>query len=159
MHGRKLMQVTMAVALVMLLAVPAAAGGAGVTSGDLATLQGGADLGFEITGRVVMRRVPGDAGKTLVVVQVRGLDPNTVYPVHVHNAPCSATPPGGGHYQDQIGGPVDPVNEIWPTVETNAAGNGLGVAVHGHRARPDAMAVVIHYPPATSIRLACADLT
>jgi hypothetical protein len=90
---------------------------------------------------------------------VRGLEANTTYPAHVHNAPCSATPPGGSHYQHQVGGPVDAVNEIWPIVTTGSAGRGFGSAWHTHRARPDAMSIVIHYPPDTSIRLACADLS
>ena len=50
------------------------------------------------------------------------------------------------------------MNEIWPVVTTNDSGRGWGSAVHRHRARPDAMAIVIHYPPDTSIRLACLDL-
>lgn len=161
MIGRRIGQLIVATALVVLAAAPAAAGegGADVASGEFSTLAGGVELGYDIDGRVVMRRVPADGGRTTVTVQVRGLDAATVYPVHVHNAPCSADPPGGSHYQHEVGGPVDAVNEIWPAVTTNAAGNGRGSASHGHWARPDAQSVVIHYPANTSIRLACADLS
>jgi Cu-Zn family superoxide dismutase len=100
----------------------------------------------------------GSDGRTLVTLRVRGLVPNTTYPTHVHNQPCSATPPGGSHYQHTLGGPVDAVNEIWPTIETNRRGAGAAFVVHGERARGDAQSIVIHYPPDTSIRLACVDL-
>ena len=130
-----------------------------VTHGDFATLPGGQDLGYSVEGRAHMVRA-GD--RTIVVVHVRGLEANTTYPTHVHNAPCAATPAGGGHYQDQIGiGPsyVNAVNEIWPVVSTNPTGRGLGYATHAHRARAQAMSIVIHYPANTTIRLACVDLT
>lgn len=159
MIGRRLIQLMMTGALVAALAGPASAGGAEVTSGEFTTLPGGTALGYEITGQVVMRRVPGEGGKTLVTVQVRGLDPSTTYPVHVHNAPCAATPAGGGHYQHVVGGAVDAVNEMWPGFTTDAAGNGHGKATHANWAGPEAMSVVIHYPPMTSTRLACADLS
>lgn len=105
-----------------------------------------------------MVRVPNGEGRTFVVARLTGLDANMTYPTHVHNTPCSAEPPGGSHYQHEIGGPVDAVNEIWPTVQSNAAGNGRGFAVHNTWPRPDAMSIVVHYPPDTSIRIACADL-
>ena len=104
-----------------------------------------------------MRRIPGEGGKTTVTVQVRGLAPNTVYPTHVHNAPCSAANPGGGHYQQDDTGLVDAVNEMWPVVTTNAAGNGHGKAKHGFWARPEAQSIVVHAPGSLT-RLACADL-
>lgn len=130
-----------------------------VTHGRFETLPGGADLGYHVRGRAKMVRVDRHAETTRVVVNLRGLDPNTTYPTHVHNKPCSATPAGGGHYQNVIGGPVDAVNETWPTVRTDAAGRGHGFAIHDAWARDDAMSIVIHYPPDTSIRLACVDLT
>lgn len=126
-----------------------------VTRGAFQTLPGGAALGYEVRGRAVMIRF-GRA--TVVSLHVRGLDARTTYPVHVHNAPCSATPPGGSHYQHEVGGPVDAINEIWPAVTTRRTGAGFGFATHGHRARADAQAIVIHNPLDTSIRLACLDL-
>ena len=129
-----------------------------VTHGPVTTLPGGTDIGYHLHGRAKMVRTDRHGGTTRVVVNVRGLDPDTTYPTHVHNQPCSATPPGGGHYQHVIGGPVDPVNEIWPTVRSDARGRGHGFAIHDEWARPDAMSIVIHYPADTSIRLACIDL-
>ena len=129
-----------------------------ITHGHVETLPGGAELGYQIRGRAKMVRSHVDVGTTTVVIRVRGLEANTSYPAHVHNQPCSATPPGGSHYQHVVGGPVDAVNEIWPTVVTDDRGHGLGVALHGERARADARSIVIHYPPNTSIRLACVDL-
>ena len=130
-----------------------------VTHGRFQPLPGGLELGIDMRGRAQMYRV-GTArdGATLVVVRVRKLAPNTTYPVHVHNQPCSATPPGGGHYQNVVGGPVDPVNEMWPVIETNRRGRGVGFAVHDARAREDAQSIVVHYPDDTSIRLGCLDL-
>lgn len=129
-----------------------------VTHGHFHTLQGGTDLGYRVSGSAVMVRSNRQGGRTTVLVAARGLDPDTTYPVHVHNQPCSATPPGGSHYQHVVGGPVDAVNEIWPAITTNRHGRGTGYATHGARARADAMSIVIHYPPNTSIRLACLDL-
>ncbi len=147
----------LALSLLVVLAAPAAAhpkDGSTITRGVFQTLPGGADLGYDIVGAAVMIR---SDDQTVVKVRVRGLDANTTYPAHVHNASCSSTPPGGGHYQHLVGGAVDAVNEIWPVVTTDDLGRGRGYAVHDHRARPDAMAIVIHYPPDTSIRLACLD--
>ena len=126
-----------------------------VTSGQFETLPGGASLGYELQGRAVMIR-SGD--ETTVRVRIKGLDANATYPTHVHNQPCSATPPGGSHYQHDVPGPVDAVNELWPTISTNRHGNGVGRATHEHRARADAQSIVVHYPSDTSIRLACVDL-
>lgn len=95
--------------------------------------------------------------RTLVGVHVRGLSGSTTYPTHVHNAPCAAPTYGGSHYQHGPSGGVSAVNEIWPTVQTNGQGNGLGLVTHAHRARPDAMSIVIHQP-GTNNRLACVDL-
>lgn len=126
-----------------------------ITTGAVANLPDGVALGYDLDGAAVMVRTPR---RTLVAIHVRGLDPSTTYPAHVHNAPCSATPAGGGHYQHEVGGPVDAVNEIWPVVTSNSRGRGHGFAAHGFRARPEAQSIVIHYPPDTSIRLACVDL-
>ena len=159
MRRRRILQVTVMMALVSTLAVPAAgAGGAQVTMGEFMTLSGGADLGYEITGHAVMVRIPSDETTTHVRVVFTGLDPSSTYKVHVHNAPCSNDPAGGGHYQNVVGGPVDAVNEIWPTVVTNKSGVGIGSAAHAAWARPGAQSVVIHWPNDSSVRLACADL-
>lgn len=134
-------------------------GRAEVTSGSFETLPGGAELGYDVRGHAVMIRSARQTGSTTVAVRVRGLEPGTVYPTHVHNQPCSATPPGGSHYQHEVGGPVDADNEMWPTITTTHRGNGFGFATHAHRARADAQSIVVHFPLDTSIRLACLDLT
>jgi hypothetical protein len=158
-NRKKIWILPLAAALVMALSAPVTAGAtetAGITKGKFVTLSGGDDLGYTVRGRAVMVRF---ADSTLVLVQVRGLDPRETYPTHVHNAPCSASPPGGSHYQHDVGGAVDNVNEIWPTITTNRRGNGFALAWHDNRVRPDAMSIVVHYPVDTSIRLACADLS
>ena len=96
MNVRRIGLAVLATALVMVggLAAPAAAATTEVTRGDFVTLPGGTGLGYDIHGIAVMRRMPGGGGTTTVNVQVSGLDPKTVYPTHVHNAPCSATPAG-----------------------------------------------------------------
>lgn len=142
--------------LLMTVAGPATARSSiDVTKGRVQTLPAGTDLGYTLTGGAVMVRF---AEATFVAIRVRGLDSSATYPTHVHNAPCSSTPPGGSHYQHAVGGGVDDTNEIWPGLESNERGSGWGTAWHGYRARPDAMAIVIHFPADTSIRLACIDL-
>ncbi len=158
MRGRTIILMA-TVAVLVAMAAPVAARGAQVTTGEFITLPNDAGVEYHIEGHAEMRRIPARGGQTRVTVHVRGLDAHQTYPAHVHNAPCSATPPGGSHYQHEVGGAVDAVNEIWPVVTTNAAGNGLGSALHGHWARPEAMSIVVHYPADTSIRLACADLS
>ena len=128
-----------------------------VTRGRFQTLPG--DHGHDVRGGAIMFRTDAGGSTTTVVVRVRGLDPDTTYRTHIHDRPCSSTPPGGGHYQHVIGGEVDAVNEIWPTITSDHHGRGLGYAVHGHRARDDAQAIVIHHPTDNSIRIACLDLT
>lgn len=160
---KALIPILLATAGLTAIATPADANGRRhreVTHGHFETLPGGADLDYHIHGRARMVRTDRDGGTTKVVVRVRGLDANTTYPTHVHNQPCSADPAGGSHYQNMIGGPVDAINEIWPTISTDDRGRGDGFAVHDAWARDDAMSIVIHRPaPNTSTRLACVDLT
>ena len=134
------------------------ASGGEVTSGVIGALPGAATVELDPAGHVHMVRLPADGGRTRVMVHVTGLAPDTSYPVHIHNASCSAAPAGGGHYQHSVGGAVDAVNEIWPVVRTNSEGVGLGMATHDHFARDDARSLIIHYPQNTAIRVACADL-
>ena len=124
------------------------------TRGTFVLLPDGA--GLNISGTAEVRRISGRG--TWASVQLTGeLQPNTIYPSHVHNANC-ATGSGGGHYAIVEGGPVDTFNEIWPTVLTSADGTvGQGKAYSRHVARYDAQSVVLH-EPSTGARLACADL-
>ena len=145
-------------AVVLAAAAPArSTEDAELTWGRFETLSAGELRGFDVRGAALMVRAPAGGGTTVVLVRVRGLHAEySTYPAHVHNAPCADG--GGGHYQHEIGGAVDAVNEIWPTVSSNGAGRGRGFAVHGNWARPDAQSIVIHDPGDTSERLACADL-
>lgn len=124
-----------------------------VAKGDFATFAAGIERNFTITGHVRLKRVP--AGKTIVVLHAKGLQPNTTYGAHVHNATCDDNQ-GGGHYQNEVGGSADIVNEIWPGFTTNADGNGSGYAANDFIARPEAQSVVIH--DTDGARIACTDL-
>lgn len=130
-----------------------AADGAQVTTGELNTFAAGLTRGYDISGRAQMVRTAD--GRTLTHVQAFGLELNTTYFVHVHNAPCAVNN-GGGHYQNAVGGPVDKVNEIWPAFTTDAGGHGNGSATNDFTARPEAQSVVIH--DTDTARIACADL-
>src|SRR5918999_592218 len=83
---------------------PALAGPAKVR-GTFQTLPDGAAMGLEIEGFATLTR--SDTGTSGKVV-VRGLEPGTTYAAHLHNAPCSAANPGGGHYMDDPAGPAQP---------------------------------------------------
>lgn len=130
-----------------------AAQGARVTQGDFHTYAAGLDRDYAVSGTARLVRTAD--GRTLAKVQAWGLAPNTTYPVHVHNAPCAVNN-GGGHYQHEVGGGVDPINEIWPGFTTDDAGHGAGKTVNDFTARPEAQAVVIH--DTDGMRIACADL-
>ncbi len=139
-----------------MLAMPmlATAAGAQVTSGDVMLTDEGALRYGEgmVSGHASMVRVP--SGKTVVDIQVKGLMAGATYPTHVHNQPCSTG--GGGHYQHEVGGAVDAVNEIWLTFTPNEAGNASADAKHAHYARPDAQSIVIH-DYSDKARIACID--
>ena len=140
--------------IIIAMAAPGAAAGAQVTRGEFHTFAAGLERGFDISGHATMRRT--SSGKTIVNVHLTGLASNTTYGSHVHNAACDVND-GGGHYQDVVGGPADPVNEIWPGFTTNSAGVGNGMAKNDFIARPEAQSVVVH--DTDGARLACADLS
>jgi Cu/Zn superoxide dismutase len=151
------------VALVTAVAMVFAAGSSAADKdkGEFVTLQAGRDAGLTIDGKAEIKRT---ADGTLVKIVVRGLQPGTTYSAHLHNAPCSADPPGGGHYRNHPQDPGAPPNELWiSSTDDPAAGitaNPGGVA-HGRGsatwvARPEAQSVVVH--GAGGARFACADL-
>jgi hypothetical protein len=129
--------------------------------GVFRTLPDGAEMGLKIKGFAVITR---SSRGTNVYALAWGLDPRTTYPSHLHNAPCSATPPGGGHYMDDPTGLPTPPNELWLSsssdetagITSNALGIAFGRGSADWVARPEAQAVVIH--AASGERLACADL-
>lgn len=136
--------------------------------GRFMTLPDGAARGLSLEGTAkLMRTKDGTRAK----VHVRGLEPGTTYAAHLHNAPCSAPNPGGGHYKDDPAGPSAPPNELWlssttdPTagITANPAGVAHGAGDAAWVARPEADSVVIHaIPPggttAGGPKIACADL-
>ena len=156
--------------IVGVVAILLASGASAATKerGTFTTLADGSAMGVALDGTAQITRT--ESG-TAVKAHVRGLEPETTYAAHLHNAPCSDPNPGGGHYQDVPGGPAAPPNELWlSSTEDPTAGitsNLAGVA-HGHGsaewvARPEAQSVVIHaIPPggttAGGPKIACADL-
>ena len=158
---------TLASAALALAAGPAAANSA-KPRGTFATLPDGAAMGLEIEGFASITR--GEGG-TQVKAVVRGLEPATTYAAHLHEAPCSATNPGGGHYKEDPAGPAMPPNELWLSstddamagITANSGGVAQGRGSADWVARPDAQSVVIHFIPpggttAGGPKIACADL-
>jgi len=124
-----------------------------VTSGTLHTFAAGITRGYEISGFATMVRSPSN--KTIVDLKAFGLMPETTYPAHVHNKACDDNN-GGGHYQNEVGGPVNSTNEIWVTFTTNSQGVGEGFAKNDFYSRPEAQSIVIH--DTDLARIACVDL-
>lgn len=153
MSRRFSLSVVFAVLLIFATIVPAAAGGAEVTNGGFATYATGLDRGFDIDGHATMVRVP--SGKTIVRTHVSGLAPNTAYGSHVHNKACDDAD-GGGHYQQDPKGGVNPTNEMWVSFTTNRAGIGHGKTTNAFWARAEAQSIVVH--DTDGKRIACADL-
>lgn len=95
-------------------------------------------------------------GVTVVEVELRGLTPDSEYPVHVHELPCQVLD-GGGHYLIDPSLPDgDEANEIWANVVGGPNGTGTRAVGVSHLARAEAQSVVVHSADGT--RLACADL-
>ena len=140
------------VALTAALAPAVLADGATVTRGDFAAFAAGA--GLDISGRAQMVRTAD--GRTIVSIQLEGLDPNTTYGAHVHAAACAANS-ADGHYRFDPAGAAAPPNEIWPgPFTTNDAGVGNGNTIAEGTAGPTAVSVVV--PAPGGAKIACADL-
>lgn len=150
------MTIVLAAAIaVAMMAVPAGARGARMTSGELNMFASGEALDYDVSGFALMVR--GHA-RTIVVVVARGLEPGLSYGSHVHNQACSDGNAGGHYSFGRVvpGGELDG-SEIWPGPFT-ARSNGFAVGrtTVGAVAGPDAVSVVIHAP--TGEKIACADL-
>jgi hypothetical protein len=167
MLSRGSMWASAALAVAALGAAPALAGPAKVR-GTFQTLPAGAAMGLDIEGFATLTR--SDSGTSSKVV-VRGLEPATTYAAHLHDAPCSAANPGGGHYKNDPAGPAMPPNELWLSstddpmagIRANSAGVAHGRGSADWIARPEAQSVVIHFIPpggttAGGPKIACADL-
>jgi Cu-Zn family superoxide dismutase len=100
------------------------------------------------------------SGKTTVQLHVEGLDPNLMYPAHVHNLPCSVNTAGDHYKIDPTVAMTDPMNELHVPFTTDATGLGRATLTAMHFARPDAQSVVIHDPSSmpANAKMACADL-
>ena len=155
---RSLLTAVTALAVSVVLAVPAVAGGSVVTRGDFTTLPDGTAAELEVGGHAQMVRRAN--GTTKVNVQVTGLVPGDAYAAHVHAGTCADE---GPHYFF-----VDPVtdgdgpngDEIWPgPVSANAGGIATGKATVGDTAGPTAGSVVVHATDTGGPRIACADLS
>lgn len=140
----------------------------GIAVGRFSTLPAGTDLGYEIEGLAGLGRT---SRSTFGFVIVLGLQPGVTYAAHLHNQPCGAPNPGGGHYVHVPGGGTTPPNELWfsssgdPTGGITATQSGVAVGRGSASwvARPDAQAVVIHAIPAGGTtaggpKIACANL-
>lgn len=160
--------VATAVACATLAALPTAAGAASRTvTGRFITLQGGQDLGFNISGVASLRRTKHS---TYGRVMVRGLTPDVVFAAHVHSQACSDNM-AGGHYRDDPNGAAAPPNELWLSSSTNPT-DGILANSHGVArgtgsapwvARRDAVSIVIHFilpggNTSGGTKIACADL-
>lgn len=146
-------RISVGAATVALLAAfaPNALAAAQVTRGEFHAFNGST---LPIGGNATMVRTAD--GRTIVTIQVTGLDAGLTYGSHVHAAACDAGL-AGGHYKFDPAGSASPPNEIWPgPFTTNAAGNGNGFTVADATAGAGAVSVVIHAPGGTKI--ACADL-
>jgi Cu/Zn superoxide dismutase len=148
--------------------LPASAAGAATSAGRFSALPAGTTAGLTINGVAVLSRTPtGTAGRVVVV----GLQPGATYAAHLHNQPCGATNPGGGHYMHVLGAGGEPPNELWFSssenpkggITANRAGVAIGTGTASWVATADARAVVIHAIPlggttAGGPKIACADL-
>lgn len=151
--GRGLRVAALASVASLAFAVPVAAADSQVTKGAFHEFAAGITQGLHISGDAVMVRTAG--GRTLAVVLVMGLAPNTTYASHVHKAACSAGD-ADGHFQFAPGGAADSVNEIWPGFTTNPWGVGIGFAQNTGVPDSTAVSVVVH--AAGGAKIACADL-
>src|SRR5919108_1359941 len=141
----------LAVAVLAALALAPNAGAASKTKGTFVMLPDGAAMGLNIEGIAELTRTESGTEAKIVV---RGLEPETTYAAHLHNAPCAVNA-GGGHYQDVPGGLAAPPNELWlsstddPTagITTNEAGIAQGRGSAEWIARPEAQSIVIHFIP------------
>ena len=99
-------------------------------------------------------------GTTVTTVSAWGLAANSTYNAHVHSLPCDLN--AGPHYQNDPNGPVDDVNEIWPSFTTDSDGVGGAQVTSNYSVRPDAMSAVIHDTPnaasGSGAKMLCANL-
>lgn len=102
-----------------------------------------------------VQRVETADGRTIVTLDVSGMEPYAAYGAHAHVNACGSTGGAAGpHFQhvvDPVTPSVDPAyanpqNEIWLDLTTNRAGEGRAKAVVDGQFAPDrrAKSVIIH---------------
>jgi len=125
------------------------------TSGPLELLATGEGYGVDdMDGTAtVIRRMDG---VTEARIDMKKLEGSSVYPVHLHDAPCSAYS-GGDHYLiDNTVDYVEEANELWLNFSTKPRGGGDRTVAISHLVRGEAQSFILHH--ADGARLACVDL-
>lgn len=85
-----------------------------------------------------------------------GLSPETTYATHVHVGDCASG--GGGHYLQNVEGEDVAENGLWPAIEVNAWGYGMGWATNPFTVRLEETHSMVIHQPEEGTRIACADL-
>jgi hypothetical protein len=121
----------------------------------------------EIEGRILAAKTA--RARTLILLNVDGLKPDTAFTSHVHVLPCAENK-GGGHYQNELPPSgtsssdvrfVNSDNEIWLDFVTDGNGSGMAYAAKDFLIRPGgAQSVIIHGPKVdgASPKVACLDV-
>jgi len=113
--------------------------------------------GYDVDGltgtATIVRRLDG---VTEASIDVEGLGGRETYPVHLHNAPCSAYQAGDHYLIDPGITYVDEANELWLNVTTKPKGGAKRTVAIPHLLRAEAQAFIVHH--ADGARLACIDL-
>jgi superoxide dismutase, Cu-Zn family len=166
--------VTLAIGLLIAMAVPAGACGVGRTSAFTPNPSFVPSAGEEVNpaagamGRVGLV-VAGRRSRTLVMLHVEGLPSGRSFGAHLHRDAC-ASAFGGPHYQapdpaHPVAANADTDHEVWLDFTTNADGRGRAQAVVPFVVQPGPRSVVIHQADHTmpggtaGQRLACLDIT
>jgi Cu-Zn family superoxide dismutase len=95
------------------------------------------------------------AGKTVIMLHVKGLKPNTEYGAHAHVNACGLTGAAAGPHWQRVPDPVtpsvnpvyaNPQNEIWLDLTTDEDGNGVAQSKQDWQFPPDRRprSVVLH---------------
>lgn len=124
-----------------------------IAGGSVSALDGGTSMA---KGAALLVRTAD--GRSLVSLQVSGLDAGTMYPAHVHDQPCATN--AGGHYMHDkdAGADAGQANEVWPSLMTDNAGQARAFVEVMKVLRDDAKSIVVHATDANKTKMLCADL-
>lgn len=99
------------------------------------------------------------ATATTVSIDVMGLSDAETYAAHVHALPCALSEADGHYKLDLSVADAEEMNELWPMFTPGMTSVTNSFTRDTHRARPDAMSLVIHRQTTdAAIKVACADL-